>query len=237
MARTDNEDNEDKSPQNKERANRILDAAGKLIVHYGFDKTTVDDIAREAGISKGAIYLHWSSKDKLFEALIWHEAWAYLKDILAAVDADPQGGTLTALLKHSILCITRRPLMRALYNRDRRIMGDFLKRRDPTLGAKRYLLNKEYIQAMQQIGLVRADILPDVLAFIFSCFSAGLLALGDSVGDEPAPPFESVFEGLTAILGPALTPEGVEDTEAGKRLLHSVVDHYIAMSPNIPKPD
>ena len=30
---------------NQERANRILDAASKLIVHYGYDKTTVSDIA------------------------------------------------------------------------------------------------------------------------------------------------------------------------------------------------
>ncbi|MEM7028378.1 MAG: helix-turn-helix domain-containing protein, partial [Chloroflexota bacterium] len=38
---------------NKEREERILDAASNLFVHYGYDKTTVDDIAREAGVSKG----------------------------------------------------------------------------------------------------------------------------------------------------------------------------------------
>ena len=62
------------SDNNQERADRILDAASKLIVHYGYDKTTVSDIAREAGVSKGAIYLHWASKDDLFEALIFRES-------------------------------------------------------------------------------------------------------------------------------------------------------------------
>ncbi len=48
---------------NPERAQRILDAAANLIAHYGYDKTTVDDIARAAGVSKGAIYLHYRSKE------------------------------------------------------------------------------------------------------------------------------------------------------------------------------
>ena len=38
---------------NKEREQRILDAAAELFVHYGYDKTTVSDIARQAGVSKG----------------------------------------------------------------------------------------------------------------------------------------------------------------------------------------
>ena len=48
---------------NVERERRILDAAVRLIAHYGYDKTTVGDIAHEAGVSKGAVYLHWPGKD------------------------------------------------------------------------------------------------------------------------------------------------------------------------------
>ena len=58
---------------NEERRERVLNVAAELIVHYGYDKTTVSDIAREAGISKGAIYLHFDSKEALFEALITRE--------------------------------------------------------------------------------------------------------------------------------------------------------------------
>ena len=53
-----------------DREQRILDAAADLIAHFGYDKTTVDDIARRAGVSKGAIYLHFKSKDDLFEGLL-----------------------------------------------------------------------------------------------------------------------------------------------------------------------
>jgi AcrR family transcriptional regulator len=41
----------------------ILDAADSLFQRYGYQKTTVDDIAREARIGKGTIYLHFKSKE------------------------------------------------------------------------------------------------------------------------------------------------------------------------------
>ena len=53
--------------KNEDREDRIINAAQKLIVHYGYDKTTVDEIAREAGISKGAVYLHFDKKEAIFE--------------------------------------------------------------------------------------------------------------------------------------------------------------------------
>ena len=55
---------------NPERETRILQAAAQLFAHYGFDKTTVSDIAREAGVSKGAIYLHFASKEELLERFL-----------------------------------------------------------------------------------------------------------------------------------------------------------------------
>ncbi|HMF15381.1 MAG TPA: helix-turn-helix domain-containing protein [Gemmataceae bacterium] len=45
--------------------NRILDAAEHLIARLGYQKTTVDDIAAEARISKRTIYLHFPSKEEI----------------------------------------------------------------------------------------------------------------------------------------------------------------------------
>src|SRR5690349_12627047 len=43
----------------------ILDAMDSLMARFGFRKTTMDDLAREAGISKRTIYLYFSSKEEV----------------------------------------------------------------------------------------------------------------------------------------------------------------------------
>ena len=43
----------------------ILDATDRLLSRYGYRKMTVEDIALEAGIGKGTIYLHFTSKEEV----------------------------------------------------------------------------------------------------------------------------------------------------------------------------
>jgi AcrR family transcriptional regulator len=45
------------------REDLILDAADQLLARYGYRKMTIDDLAREAGIGKGTVYLHFRSKE------------------------------------------------------------------------------------------------------------------------------------------------------------------------------
>ena len=47
----------------------ILDAALRVFGQYGYRRTSMDDIAREADIAKGTIYLSFTSKEEVFQAL------------------------------------------------------------------------------------------------------------------------------------------------------------------------
>jgi AcrR family transcriptional regulator len=47
---------------------RILDAALTVFCHYGYSKTTMQDVARAAGMSRAALYLHFATKEDLFRA-------------------------------------------------------------------------------------------------------------------------------------------------------------------------
>jgi len=53
----------------EEAKSRILDAAIKVFAEKGYHEATMDDIAKRLGVSKGAIYLYFSSKEDLFEAM------------------------------------------------------------------------------------------------------------------------------------------------------------------------
>jgi AcrR family transcriptional regulator len=48
----------------------ILDAAGVLLGRFGYHKTTMDDLATEAGIARRTLYLHFRCKDDIFLARI-----------------------------------------------------------------------------------------------------------------------------------------------------------------------
>lgn len=52
------------------RPDEVLDAALDLFIEQGFAATRVEDIARRAGLSKGAVYLYFPSKVAILEALV-----------------------------------------------------------------------------------------------------------------------------------------------------------------------
>ena len=43
----------------------ILDATDRLLARYGYKKMTIDDLAKEVGIGKGSVYLHFDSKQEI----------------------------------------------------------------------------------------------------------------------------------------------------------------------------
>ena len=54
----------------EERRREILAAARRRLVIDGFSRTRLNDIAEDAGLSKGGVYFHFKSKREIFDALI-----------------------------------------------------------------------------------------------------------------------------------------------------------------------
>jgi AcrR family transcriptional regulator len=106
-----------------ERGTRVLDAAGELLVTFGYRKVTIADVAARAGVGKGTVYLHWPSKLELFGAVLVREGIAVGREHIAALRADAAHVALSRTLPDSFLTIMRRPLARALYTRDASLLG------------------------------------------------------------------------------------------------------------------
>jgi len=58
------------SQSTAEKRVRILAAAEQLYLRYGIRRTSIDDVARAAGIAKGTIYLYYDSKETLNAAVV-----------------------------------------------------------------------------------------------------------------------------------------------------------------------
>lgn len=72
-------------PPRDEVRRALLDAAAELFARGGIDATSLDDVARAAGFTKGAVYSNFGSKDGLVDALAEDRISAYLDLGLAAV--------------------------------------------------------------------------------------------------------------------------------------------------------
>ena len=67
MARQDRQDRQDLG---EERRAQILEAALEVFARQGFHEARMDDIAQASGLSKGALYLYYKSKDAIIGALL-----------------------------------------------------------------------------------------------------------------------------------------------------------------------
>ncbi len=75
-------------PEYKEEArSRILDSARQVFDEKGYRQATMDDIARKLGVSKGALYLYFASKEELFYSICKTGPVA-LKEILYSTFGD-----------------------------------------------------------------------------------------------------------------------------------------------------
>ncbi len=59
--------------QKLQRQEEILAAAFKVFAAHGYEAARIDDVARQAGIAKGTIYLYFRDKERLFRR--WCVAW------------------------------------------------------------------------------------------------------------------------------------------------------------------
>jgi AcrR family transcriptional regulator len=84
--------------------NSILDATDRLMARYGFRKTTMEDIAREAGVGRRTIYLHFKGKEDVGLSSIGRVVEG-VHDELERILASPQSATcrLRSLLLRRVL--------------------------------------------------------------------------------------------------------------------------------------
>src|SRR6266849_3462110 len=208
------------------RGERLLDAASRLILRYGYDKTTMQEIAAEASVSKTALYHSWKSKEELFEALLTREILQVLREWLAGVEADPEGGTLFGIYRHAFLALLAHPLMTAFYTRESPVLGNYVRQGGIALSLRPYLLNRALVAQLQGAGLIRNDLSPRVINHLLAILAVGLFSAYELVPPEEAPSFEETSEALAAMVQRALAPASPGDSEQGKRAFRSFLGQW-----------
>jgi AcrR family transcriptional regulator len=103
---------------------RIADAATGLFLQHGYRKTSVDEIAKRAGVAKGTVYLYFKTKADVLVHAVAVEKRRYLQAMQAILDNDcAPRERLRAYLQRAVTLLAEMPLTSRLMTGDREIMA------------------------------------------------------------------------------------------------------------------
>ena len=91
------------------RKTQIIEAAKRIIIRYGSEHLTIRRMAKEVGITEGAVYRHFKSKNDILSFLVKHAEESLVGTVRKALDeAPPSLKSLQRILKSHISGIEQR---------------------------------------------------------------------------------------------------------------------------------
>jgi TetR/AcrR family fatty acid metabolism transcriptional regulator len=86
----------------KQKWDAILDASVRVFADKGFHSSRISDVAREARVAEGTIYLYFKNKDDLLLSILSEKVGAFVEDVKSAVAAwsTPQDKLKAIVEKH-----------------------------------------------------------------------------------------------------------------------------------------
>lgn len=191
----------------------ILDNAADLVARHGFDRVTTAEIAKAAGVAKGVLYLRFTSKDELLNALLDREFANAVRAVAGLVDEDPCGGLLSRLYVHSLRAVHASPVLTAFYGAahgESRAVARLVESRSGSRYPARELVGAAFLHELHRAGMIRADVDPATLARLLAVWSIGIAM------SAPHDDLDSLVIGIGHLLERAIDAD-VIDSSPGKR--------------------
>jgi AcrR family transcriptional regulator len=78
---------ENKTEKSEEKRQHILTEAAKCFSHFGFEKTTLDDIGKAARLNKATLYYYFKNKEEIFMTVVLQESAKFAHDLQSKTTA------------------------------------------------------------------------------------------------------------------------------------------------------
>ena len=149
---------------------KLLDAATQVFLAHGFTAASMDMVRQQAGVSNGSLYHHFSTKEKLADALYAYTLRDFHAALLAAIPArvSAQAG-VKGLIRAYIQWVVTHPERAQLLHKLRRSgdMTDAGSERN-TVNAQAFAALAAWMQARVDAGEMRAMPFAVWMALVFS---------------------------------------------------------------------
>lgn len=210
----------------RERAAQIIIAASALLLRHGYQRITMEDVAREAGVGTGTLYLHWKSKEALFETVLLRELVAIWDELSRRLDADPADALLHRLLGHLLRIVKQRPLAQALFTRDTSLLGK-LAQRSTVLRAQPLASGARLITLLRELGLMRSDTPLDVQGYAFSAIWTGFSLVDPLLSADGRAPLDLQVAALSAAVRATFEPEQPPDATTLRKHIAPAIQSFL----------
>ena len=171
------------------RVERVLDSAAELLVRWGYQRVTIDDVARHAGIGKGTVYLHFRSKDALFLTVLMRVHRVLSERVAERMESDPREVLPSRTMRGMYDELTADPVARSLYLGDAEVLGRLAHEATGTLGEltdRRQQAVAEHIRLLVDGGCLRPGLDTDSALYAFAAVGTGFLVV-DGLGTAIPP--------------------------------------------------
>lgn len=179
----------------QERRQQILAAAATVFAEKGFDRATISDIARAAGVSDGSIYNYFRGKQDLLIHLPHQFMQPPIEAVHAAITTEqpaPSPEALLQLMAQNMvnIVIQNREIVRVLFTTlplmDDKLRAEYM-RQVPFYA---FQVLEEFIKAQQAAGVFRADVDPAIVARTFPGMLLAFLLLQEILQPPDMPRFD-----------------------------------------------
>lgn len=167
-----------------ERATRILDVASELLLRHGYRRVTIDDVAAEAGIGKGTVYLHWKTREQLFRAVFAREVLFAMDEQRRTLEDDPRACHPGRFASAYYLAISDRPLLGRFLLGDPDLLGKLTGSPAGEREARHAKVAHDYFALLAENGMLRRDMTTDEAVHAYQATLEGFLRAGASPAAE-----------------------------------------------------
>ena len=86
-----------KAEERKMRQQSIIDAARDVFGQKTYDRVSMSEIAKTAGIAKSSIYTYFNSQEELYARIAYTDACDFISDLKERIDKDPDAALDTSI--------------------------------------------------------------------------------------------------------------------------------------------